>query len=43
MNSKLLLLSFIFVTLIACKKHESPQDKNWTHFRGSDLNGIAAK
>ncbi len=40
-SRQLLLLSLIFVTLIACNKQDSSQDKNWTHFRGSDLNGIA--
>ena len=37
----LLLSSFIIVTLISCSKKRTSQDKNWTHFRGSDLNGIA--
>jgi outer membrane protein assembly factor BamB len=41
MNSKLLFFSLIFVTLIACNNHVNYQDQNWTHFRGSDLNGIA--
>jgi outer membrane protein assembly factor BamB len=42
MNFKhLLLFSFIFVNLIACDKQTGSQGKNWTHFRGSDLNGIA--
>ena len=42
MNFKtLLLFSFIFTALIACNKQDSSQDKNWTHFRGSDLDGIA--
>jgi len=36
-----LLFSFIFVTLIACNMQTGSQDKNWTHFRGSDLNSIA--
>ena len=42
MNFKpLLLFALILVTLNACDKKTATQDKNWTHFRGSDLNSIA--
>jgi outer membrane protein assembly factor BamB len=42
MNIKtLLLFSFIIVTLFSCSKNTTSPDKNWSHFRGSDLNGIA--
>ncbi len=41
MNFKPLLFILIFVTLIACDKLPGSQGNNWTHFRGSGLNGIA--
>jgi outer membrane protein assembly factor BamB len=41
MNFKPLPFILIFVALIACNKQAGYQDKNWTHFRGSGLNGIA--
>jgi outer membrane protein assembly factor BamB len=32
---------FLFVLLVFSFERASSQDKNWTHFRGSNLNGIA--
>ena len=36
-----LLFCFLFVPLIFGSRQVSSQEKNWTHFRGSNLNGIA--
>ncbi|MCX6320457.1 MAG: PQQ-binding-like beta-propeller repeat protein [Bacteroidia bacterium] len=36
-----LLFCFFFVTFLFGSKQASSQDKNWTHFRGSNLNGMA--
>jgi outer membrane protein assembly factor BamB len=42
MNSRPhLLFSFILVALLFGSKQAVSQDKNWTHFRGTSLNGIA--
>ena len=32
---------FFFVTLLLCSQHAVSQAKNWTYFRGTNLNGIA--
>jgi outer membrane protein assembly factor BamB len=37
-----LLLCFLCVAFFLGSEHASSQEKNWTHFRGSNLNGIAA-
>lgn len=43
MNLKpLFSFTFMLIAMIACKEQPEIQNKNWTHFRGSDLNGIAA-
>jgi len=43
MTSKLFLkLSLICITLLPGFEYLHSQDKNWTHFRGTNLNGIAA-
>ena len=36
-----LLFCFFFVAFLFGSKQASSQDKNWTHFRGSNLNGMA--
>jgi len=36
-----LLFCFLFVTFLFGSKQTYSQDKNWTHFRGSNLNGIS--
>lgn len=36
-----LLFCLFFVAFIFVSEHADSQDKNWTHFRGSNLNGIA--
>ena len=36
-----LLFCLFFVALMLVSEHADSQDKNWTHFRGSNLNGIA--
>ena len=36
-----LLFCFLFVALLFGFKQVSSQEKNWTHFRGSNLNGLA--
>jgi outer membrane protein assembly factor BamB len=42
MITKKSLLVFILITVILSgSKEASSQDKNWTHFRGSNLNGLA--
>jgi outer membrane protein assembly factor BamB len=42
MNLKpLFLFPVILVALMACNKQTNNQNRNWTHFRGSNLNGIA--
>jgi outer membrane protein assembly factor BamB len=42
MNSKTpLLICFFTIALLVCSHQASAQDKNWTHFRGSNLNGMA--
>jgi outer membrane protein assembly factor BamB len=42
MTGKIPLTFFIFcILLFTGIKSAYPQDKNWTHFRGSNLNGIA--
>jgi outer membrane protein assembly factor BamB len=42
MISKPSLLScFIFLAFLVSSEKAGSQDKNWTHFRGSNLNGIA--
>jgi len=42
MNYKALLFScFILITFLFCSKQPGSEDKNWTHFRGTNLNGIA--
>ncbi len=43
MISKPSLLSYLFsVTFLFYSGQSNSQDRNWTHFRGSNLNGIAA-
>jgi outer membrane protein assembly factor BamB len=43
MNSRLLFpVLFFFVSFLFSSEKASSQEKNWTHFRGSNLNGIAA-
>jgi len=43
MNCKTLLKLVGFLTiLVLFSENAYPQDKNWTHFRGSNLNGISA-
>jgi len=43
MTSKLFLkLSLFCITLLPGFEYLHSQDKNWTHFRGTNLNGIAA-
>jgi outer membrane protein assembly factor BamB len=37
-----LLLGFLSVAFLLGSEQASSQEKNWTHFRGSNLNGIAA-
>jgi len=39
---KSLLFCFLFVAFLFGSKQANSQDKNWTHFRGSNLNGMAA-
>ena len=42
MISKHLLLFYLFiVAFLPCSKQASSQNNNWTHFRGSNLDGIA--
>jgi outer membrane protein assembly factor BamB len=42
MNSKRLILNcFIFTAFLFSSQRAHTQDKDWTHFRGSNLNGIA--
>jgi outer membrane protein assembly factor BamB len=42
MNFKTLLKLVCFLTiLVLLSENAYPQDKNWTHFRGSNLNGIS--
>lgn len=42
MNSKaLILFCFIFVIIIFNSEIASSQKKNWTHFRGTNMNGLA--
>ena len=42
MNLKtLFLFPFILAAMVACNMQTNIQNKNWTHFRGSELNGIA--
>ncbi|MEI6050000.1 MAG: PQQ-binding-like beta-propeller repeat protein [Bacteroidota bacterium] len=36
-----LLCCFFIIVFIFSSKQAGSQDKNWTHFRGSDLNGLA--
>jgi hypothetical protein len=36
-----LILCFLTIALLNSSEEASSQDKNWTHFRGSNLNGIA--
>ena len=36
-----LIFCFLFVALLFGSKQVSSQEKNWTHFRGSNLNGLA--
>ena len=36
-----LFLCFLTIALLNSSEEASSQDKNWTHFRGSNLNGIA--
>jgi len=36
-----LLFCFFFVAFLFGSKQANSQDKNWTHFRGSNLNGMA--
>ena len=36
-----LLFCFLFVAFLFSSKQARSQDKNWTHFRGSNLNGMA--
>jgi outer membrane protein assembly factor BamB len=33
---------FLAIVFLICSNESSSQDKNWTHFRGSNLNGIAS-
>jgi len=40
-SKSLLLCCFFFVVFLFGSKQASSQDKNWTHFRGTNLNGIA--
>jgi outer membrane protein assembly factor BamB len=35
------LFYFLFVTFLISSESVNSQDKNWTHFRGSNLNGMA--
>jgi outer membrane protein assembly factor BamB len=43
MKSKPALLHFLLILLLLLStKQASSQEKNWTHFRGSNLNGMAA-
>jgi len=42
MTDKILLRFVAFCTLLFIAGNAFPQVKNWTHFRGSDLNGISA-
>ena len=37
-----LLFCFFFIAFLFNSEQACSQDSNWTHFRGSDLNGIAA-
>ena len=37
-----ILYSLLSVGIILGTKEASSQDNNWTHFRGSSLNGVAA-
>jgi outer membrane protein assembly factor BamB len=42
MSSKSILVSgFFFAAFLFGCKHDSSKDNNWTHFRGTNLNGIA--
>lgn len=36
-----LLFCFLFIALLLLTENAGSQDKNWTHFRGTNLNGIA--
>jgi outer membrane protein assembly factor BamB len=36
-----LLFCFLFIALLLHTENAGSQDKNWTHFRGTNLNGIA--
>lgn len=36
-----LLYCFLFIALLLHAEHAGSQDKNWTHFRGTNLDGIA--
>jgi outer membrane protein assembly factor BamB len=38
-----LLISFFSISFLFCSQHAGSQDKNWTQFRGSNLNGLAVK
>ncbi len=38
-----LLISFFSITFLFCFQYAGAQDKNWTQFRGSNLNGLAVK
>lgn len=37
-----IIVCFLFVALLLGLQNTGGQDENWTHFRGSNLNGIAA-
>jgi len=37
-----IFICFFIVAFLFGSKQASSQDKNWTHFRGSNLNGMAA-
>lgn len=41
-SKTLLLFCFLFAAFLYGSEQASSQDKNWTHFRGSNLNSIAA-
>lgn len=36
-----LIFCFFFFALLSTSEQAGSQDRNWTHFRGSDLNGLA--
>jgi outer membrane protein assembly factor BamB len=40
-RKRVLIICLFFVVLLPVSRHAYSQDKNWTHFRGSKLNGIA--